>query len=69
MSSADEIAAGIARKAKEQIDQTIEVPSGLNEDQAVDWTINYIKDQTGYEPPDAEVRAEVREQMQGRATT
>ena len=69
MSSADEIAAEIARKAKEQIDQTIEVPSGLTEDQAVEWITNDIKNQTGYEPPEAEVRAEVRKQMQGRATT
>jgi hypothetical protein len=69
MSSADEIAAEIARKATEQVDQTIEVPGGLTEDQAVESTINYIRAQTGYEPPEAEVRAEVREQMEGRATT
>ena len=68
-SSADKIAAEIARQVEVQFDRTIEIPDGLTEDQAVAFMIDAYRKETGVELPEADVRAEVRKEMGGRATT
>jgi hypothetical protein len=59
----------ICRQAKEQLDPTIEIPDGLTEDKAVAFAIDQYKAMTGNDLPEADVRAEVREKMDGRETT
>lgn len=59
----------IRRQVKEQFDRTIQIPDGLTEDEAVASVIEQYKKQTGVELSDADVRAEVREKMEGRTTT
>jgi hypothetical protein len=59
----------IRRQVKEQFDRTIEIPDGLTEDEAVASVIEQYKKQTGVELSEADVRAEVREKMDGRDTT
>jgi hypothetical protein len=68
-SSADDIAAEIARHVEAEYNRTIEIPDGLTEDQAVDYLIEAYRRETGAELPEADVRAEVREKMDGRETT
>jgi hypothetical protein len=58
----------IRRQVKEQFDRTIEIPDGLNEDEAVASVIEQYKEVTGVELSEADVRAEVREKMAGRDT-
>ncbi len=69
MSSADDISAEISKQVHEQLDRTINVPDGLSEDEAVAFVIDAYRKKTGLELPEVDVRAEVREQMQGRPTT
>jgi hypothetical protein len=59
----------IRRQVSEQFDRTIEIPDGLTEDEAVASVIEQYKAMTGVELPEADVRAEVREKMEGRSTT
>lgn len=59
----------IRRQVSEQFDRRIEVPDGLTEDEAVAFVIEQYKKQTGVELPDADVRADVRQQMGGRDRT
>ena len=68
-SSADKIAAEIAKQVHDQLDRTIEIPDGLTEDQAVAFMTETYRKETGIELPEADVRAEVRQEMGGRATT
>jgi hypothetical protein len=67
--SADDIAREIERQVKEQFDRTIEIPDGLTEDEAVASMIEQYKALTGAELPEADVRAEVRQKMEGRDRT
>lgn len=69
MSSADDIAAEIAKQVHEQFDRTINIPDGLSEDQAVAFVIEEYRKKTGIDLPDADVRPEVRKEMHGRKTT
>ncbi|WP_349268972.1 hypothetical protein MPNTM1_04192 [Mycolicibacterium parafortuitum] len=66
---ADGIAREIERQVQEQVDRTIEIPDGLNEDQAVSFVMEHYGQMTGVDLAEADVRAEVREQMAGRETT
>jgi hypothetical protein len=59
----------IRRQVTEQFDRTIDIPDRLTEDEAVASVIEQYKKQTGVELSDADVRAEVREKMDGRTTT
>jgi hypothetical protein len=68
-SSADDIAAEIARQVEGEYNRTIEIPDGLTEDQAVVYLIEAYRKETGAELPEVDVRAEVREKMAGRETT
>ncbi|RUP03030.1 MAG: hypothetical protein EKK34_22090 [Mycobacterium sp.] len=68
-SFSDDFVADLERQAKEQLDRTIEIPDGLTEDQAVAYLIDAYRRETGVELSDADVRADVREQMGGRETT
>jgi hypothetical protein len=68
-SSAKKLAAEIAKEVHDQLDRTINIPDGLTEDQAVAHVIDAYRKETGVELPEADVRAEVREQMEGRETT
>ena len=54
---------------KEQFDRSIEIPDGFTDDQAVAYVIDAYRKETGVELSDADVRAEVRQEMGGRATT
>ena len=65
----DDLEDEIRRQVKEQVDRTIQIPDGLTEDEAVASVIEQYKKQTGVELSDADVRAEVREKMEGRTTT
>jgi hypothetical protein len=56
MASDDDIAREIQRKAKKQLDRTIEIPDGLTEDEAVTSAIEQYKAMTGIELPEAETR-------------
>lgn len=66
---ADDIAREIERQVHEQFDRTIEIPDGLDEDQAVRFVVDRYKQMTGVDLDEEDVRAEVREQMNGRDTT
>jgi hypothetical protein len=65
----DDVRDEIRRQTDEQFDHTIEIPDGLTEDEAVASVIEQYKILTGVELPEADVRAEVREQTAGRETT
>ena len=68
-SSADKIAAELARQVEGQLSRTIEIPDGLTEDQAVTYMIEAYRKETGVELPEADVRAEIRKEIAGRETT
>ena len=68
-SFADDFRADLERQVKEQFERTIEIPEGLNEDQAVAHVIDAYRSETGAELSDTDVRADVREKMAGRETT
>lgn len=68
-SFSDDFEEQIKRQVKEQFDRTIEIPDGLTEDQAVAYVIGAYRKETGVELSDADVRAEVRDEMAGRETT
>jgi Tat protein secretion system quality control protein TatD with DNase activity len=55
----------IQRMANEGVDRTIDIPDGLTEDEAVASVIEQYKAETGIEPPEADIRAEVRKLMAG----
>ena len=69
MSSADDISAEISKQVHEQLDQTINVPDALSENEAVAFVIDAYRKETCLELPEVDVRTEVREQMQGRSST
>lgn len=69
MSSSDDLAAELIQQVHEQFDRTIHIPDDLTEDEAVDYLVVAYKEETGIELDAGDVRAEVREQMQGRTTT
>lgn len=69
LSTADEIAAELARLADEKYSRTIEIPDGLTEDQAVAYMIEAYRRETGATLSDAQVRLELREKMAGRDRT
>ena len=66
---ADDIAREIERQVHEQFDRTIEIPDGLDEDEAVRFVVDQYKQVTGVDLDEGDVRAEVREQMAGRDRT
>lgn len=49
--------------------QGITIPDGLTEDEAVAHVIAVYREQTGVELDDADIRAGIREEMDGRPTT
>ncbi|QZA09629.1 hypothetical protein K3U94_10630 [Mycolicibacter heraklionensis] len=69
MSSSDDLAAELIKQVHEQFDRTINIPDGLTEDEAVAYLVAEYKKETGVELDADDVRADVREQMQGRTTT
>ena len=68
-SSADKIAAELARQVAEKFSGTVEIPNGLTEDQAVAHMIEAYRKETEIELSEADVRAEVPNEMAGRETT
>lgn len=59
----------IERLVKEKYEITITIPDGLTEDQAVAYYIDEYRKKTGVDLPEENVRAGVREEMQGRELT
>lgn len=69
MASTGDTAAELIKQVHEQFDRTINIPDGLAEDEAVAFVIEAYKKETGLNLDANDVRAEVRERMQGRTTT